>query len=237
LAAGALAMCAALAADRQAARQPFEVTHTERFPFQPAGTVRFQDSYGYLTIEGWDEPQVEVTVTKSTDRFAWPEWKGKADELFDQVRVNIEQRSDTELAITTTLPTRTSLLTSRLPSGETILTQPLPPKIKRGVTVEYQVHVPRAARLFIHHDNGYVFVSGLTGAMDVDGHTGDMIVMLADTGPYAIDARARFGRIASDISCTAGNPLLAGGRVRCAAATGQQIRLRMGRGSITIKKP
>ena len=34
----------------------FEVTTTQRVPFLPGGTIRLDNSYGYLTVEGWDEP-------------------------------------------------------------------------------------------------------------------------------------------------------------------------------------
>jgi hypothetical protein len=48
-------------------KKSFEQTSTERVKFAPGGTIRLDNSYGYLTVEGWDEPEVEVTVTKSTD--------------------------------------------------------------------------------------------------------------------------------------------------------------------------
>ena len=51
--------------------------------FLPGGTIRLDNSYGYLTVEGWDEPEVEITVTKSTDRFYEPEQKEKAEQRFD----------------------------------------------------------------------------------------------------------------------------------------------------------
>ena len=52
--------------------QSFKVTSTERVNFPSKGAIRIEGSYGYLTVDGWDEPQVEVTITKSTDRFYKP---------------------------------------------------------------------------------------------------------------------------------------------------------------------
>jgi hypothetical protein len=49
-------------------RQSLEVTKTERVNFLPGGTIQVDNSYGYLTVEGWDEPAVEITVAKSTSR-------------------------------------------------------------------------------------------------------------------------------------------------------------------------
>lgn len=217
-------------------KQSFEVSNTQRFDFQPGGTIRLDNSYGYLTVEGWDEPEVEVTVTKSTDRFADPGWKAKAAELFDQVRVAIERRSARELEISTVLPRRNSLLTTVLPSGQIIVTTPVPPNFKRGVTVECKVHLPRNSKLIVHHDNGYVWVSDVTGDLDLSSHTGDMIVMLPDPGPYRIDARTRLGAISSDLSGKATSSFLVGDHFAFGnSISGRLVHLRMGRGSITIK--
>jgi len=221
----------------QGPKQSFEVTQTERFDFPPGGAIHLDHSYGYLTVEGWDEPEVEVTVTKSTDRFEDPEWKEKAARYFDQVRVVSERRSDKELVVSTTLPHRTHLLfTSVLPSGRTIVTTPVPPRNKRGVTVEYTVHVPRDSRLVVHHDNGYVWVSDLTGDIEVHSHTGDMIVMLPDPGPYAINASTRVGSVTSDFVGRTSSQFLLGAHFAYAGKTPtRRVHLRMGRGSITIK--
>src|SRR5664279_5116621 len=127
-------------------KQSFEVTTTQRVHFLPGGTIRLDNSYGHLTVEGWDEPEVEITVTKSTDHFYEPDEKEKAGQHFDQVRVLAERRSDKELAISTTLPVRNSLFNSVLPLRRIIGATPLQPENKHGVTVEYTVHVPRNSR-------------------------------------------------------------------------------------------
>jgi hypothetical protein len=221
----------------KAPKQSFEVTRTERVNFLPGGTIRLENSYGYLTVEGWDEPAVEVTVTKSTDRFYEPGQKEKAERPFEQVRVVAERRSDKEFAISTALPVRNSLFSSVLPSGLIVITKPLLPDNKRGVTVEYRVHVPRDSRLTVHHDNGYVWVSDVTGDIEVHSHTGDMIVMLPDAGLYSIDASTRVGSVSSDFSGKGRNRFLLGTHFAYASqAPLRRVHLRMGRGSITIKK-
>jgi hypothetical protein len=185
-------------------------------------------------VEGWDEPEVEITVTKSTDRFYQPEQKEKADQGFEQVRVVTERRSDKELAISTMLPARHGFPRSILPSRRIIVT--MPKTSKRGVTVEYTVHVPRDSRVVVHHDNGYVWVSDVTGDIEVDSHTGDMIVMLPDPGPYSIDARTRMGSVSSDLMGQGHKQFLVGSHfVHAGRAPSRRIFLRMGRGSITIK--
>jgi hypothetical protein len=213
-----------------APKQLFEVTRVERVAFQPGGTIRLDHSYGYLTVEGWDEPEVEITVTKSTNHFDEPDRKQKAEQRFGRVGVVTERRSDKELVTSTTLPARKGV--RRL-----MVIRSLPPSRQRGVTLEYKVHVPRDSRLVVHHDNGYVWVSDVTGDIEVDSHTGDMIVMLPDPGPYSIDARTRMGRVSSDFAGKTGSQLLLGSHFTYASqATSRRVHLRMGRGSITVKK-
>ena len=218
----------------QGPKQPFETTSTERVPFLPGGTISLNGSYGYLTVEGWDEPEVEVNVTKSTDRFYQPEQKEKAGEHFDEVRVVAERPSDKEVAISTTLPARHGFPTSILPSRRIVVT--MPKTSKRGVTVEYTGHVPRDSRVVVHQDNGYVGVSDVTGDIAVDSHTGDMIVMLPDPGPYSIDARTGMGSVSSDLMGQGHKRFLVGSHfVHAGQAPSRRIFLRMGRGSITVK--
>jgi len=225
--------------DEKGPKQSFEVTSTERVPFLPGGTIRLERSYGYLTVEGWDEPEVEVTVIKSTDRFYEPAQKQKAEQRFEQIRVADERRSDKEVAISTVLPARTGFFSSVVPLSRIIVIRSMVPSNTRGVTVEYIVHVPRDSRLVVHHYNGYVWVSDVTGDIEVNSHTGDMIVMLPDPGPYSIDARTRLGRVSSDFT---GNvkilsQFLVGSHFAYPSQSGaRRIYLRMGRGSITIKK-
>jgi hypothetical protein len=216
------------------ARQSFEVTSTERVNFLPGGTIRLDNSYGYLTVEGWDEPEVEITVTKSTDRFLEPEQKEHAGKAFEQIRVVTQRRSDKELAITTTLPDRHGFPYSILPSRQIVFT--MPKKSTLGVTVDCTVHVPRDSRLAVHQDHGYVWVSDVTGDIEVKSHTGDMIVMLPDPGPYSIDARTRMGSVSSDFAGNGHKRFLVGTHfVHASPAASRRIYLRMGRGSITIK--
>jgi hypothetical protein len=203
-------------------RQSFEVINTERVPFAPGGTIRIGNSYGYLTVEGWDAPEVEITVIKSTDRFYEPSQQERAEQPFAQVRVAAERRSDKELTISTILPARHRFL----------------PKAPHGVTAEYRIHVPHDSRLVVHHDNGYVWVSDVTGDLDVRSHTGDMIVMLPDAGPYSIDARTRLGSVSSDLtgkSMSRLSQFLLGSHFAYASqAPKRRVYLRMGRGSIEI---
>ena len=235
--AAALPLLAASGPEATGPKQSFAVTSTERVELSPGGTIRLVNSYGYLTVEGWDEPEVQITVTKSTDRFYDPAQKREAEGRFEQVRVVSERKSDKEVTISTILPARNPFFRSVLPLDHIVLTKPLVPNNRRGVTVEYKVLVPRDSRLVVRHDTGYVWVSDVTGDIDVNSRTGDMIVMLPDPGPYSIDARTRLGGVSSDFAGKGQYRFVAGTHFAYASQSPpRRISLRMGCGSITIKK-
>ncbi len=111
-----------------------------------------------------------------------------------------------------------------------------------GVALEYTIRVPSRSRLEIHHGVGMVIVSGVTGDINATGHRGDVMIWLPDGGTYTIDARSKFGVIASDF---AGSPKLAFYRLGEKFASGDagpsrqwdaHIRVRMGFGGVTIKR-
>ena len=143
-------------------RQPVEVTSTERVSFASGGLIRLIDSYGYLTVDGWDRPDVEITVTKSTESYFAPNQRERAMRILEQLRIVPERRSDTELVIATI---------HAPPAGSLI--DAVAALRKSGVTTEYQIHVPRASRLEIHHGGGYVFVADVTG--DIEAKTGSSL--------------------------------------------------------------
>jgi hypothetical protein len=207
-------------------KESVEVITTERVNFLPGGTIRMDHSYGYLSVDGWDEPQVEVTIIKSTDRFYEPGRQEEAKRRLELIRVVTHRRSETELSIATTRASR---------HGN--WAPPLPRTTKAGVTVEYRIRVPRDSRLVIQHDTGYVWVSDVTGDIEARSHTGDMIVMLPTPGQYSIDAKSRMGGITSDFAGAALGQFVVGTRfARAGEGASRRVFLRMGRGSITIKR-
>lgn len=206
-------------------KQSFEVTTAERVNFAPGGTIRLNDSYGYLSVDGWDDPEVEITLTKSTNGFYQPSQEAEAKARLERIRVATERRSDTELVITAILASR---------NGK--WAPPLPKTTQAGVTTELRIHVPRNSRLVIRHDYGYVWVSDIASDIEVRSHTGDMIVMLPDPGPYSIDARTAMGTITSDFTGIGRNRFVFGNSFNYSGESqSRRIYLRMGRGSITVK--
>jgi hypothetical protein len=207
-------------------KQPARATSTEKVNFAPGGTIRLIDSFGYLTVEGWDRPEVEITATKSIETYYEPEERERAAQRLERIHIVAERRSGTELAVSTTLPSRSRLLPP-----------PWRRNTKGGVTVEYQIHVPRDSRLVIHHGGGYVLVSNITGDVEATSSSGDIVLMLPDPGKYSIDAKTKLGKVVSDFGSSARRRYKVGEKLASTSLPpSRRVYARMGRGSITIKE-
>ena len=194
-------------------KRPASICTTERVDFAPGGTIRIDGSFGYLTIEGWDEPVVQVTVTRSTDQLYESRQKDESQRRLGLIKVVAERRSETELAITTS-------------RGH-----------KPHVSVDYRILAPRDSQLVIHHDTGYVWVDEMMGGIEAHSHTGDMTLLLPMAARYSIDARTRMGDVASDFEGIDKSEFLVGTRFRNAMEEpSRRLFLRMGRGKITIRQ-
>ena len=206
-----LGMALPLAAQTEI-RQVTQVTKTERVDFAPGGLIRLDTASGNLSVEAWDQPEVEITTVRSS-------WKDARCE--GTVQIVTDKRSTSELAVMAIRPpvTRAQRMWNRC-----------------AIKVEELVHVPRDSRLVIHHGAGYVSVSRVSGDIELTSHSGDIVVMLPDPGPYSIDAKSKIGAVSSDFEGTTHNTKLAGENFAAGNASGaRRIYLRMGLGDIAIK--
>ncbi len=186
------------------------------------GTVRIDGSLGDVNVEGWERPDVEITVTKTTEYSASPKEREKALALLNLYQATAQNSSGSEVTISTKLPSRS-------------LTRPM--RGRSDVEMEYQIHMPRDAKLVIRHSTGQLVIVNLNADIDATAREGDILVMLPDSGAYSIDAKSQMGGVFSD---------LAGADRRLhwiseqltneSPAPSHKIRLRMGVGGITIQR-
>lgn len=194
-------------------QQPAQTTATDHVNFAPGGTIHLTAPASNLFVEAWDRPEVEIATIKSSRRAR----------CLDDIRVVMAHPSATELAITTTLPPR-NFFARMFGLGCT-------------ATVEQHVNAPRDSRLVIRHGAGYLMVSRISGDIDASSRSGDIVLMLPGPGPYAIDAKSRFGGVSSDFAGTAHRKKLLGEAFAGAnPPSSRRIYLRIGFGGITIKE-
>jgi hypothetical protein len=165
-----------------AAEAPYEqarLSTTEHLNFAPGGTIRVSGSWGCLSVEGWDRPEVEVTVSRYGSVFYPPAKREAAAQKLAKVKVQVERKSDHEAAVTTT------------GGGHW-----------KTVELESVIRVPRDSHIEIHHGGGQVIITNVAGEIEASAKEGDITALLPDPGPFAIDARTRLGTVYSDF----GNP-------------------------------
>ena len=193
----------------QPSTQPRQVTNTQNIEFAPGGTIHINGSYGVLRVEGWDRPEVAVTVTKSLPYGYERKHPAKAKQRLEGLRIVAERTSSTELVISTT---------------------------KSSLGIEYEIQVPRNSNLAIDYRTGFVSVSGVTGDIDATCRRGDLVLWLPQKASYSIDARSKVGTVSSDFPGAFAVRYLIGQRYSHAdPSPSRRIYLRARFGGITIK--
>jgi hypothetical protein len=161
------------------------VSKTERMEFPAGGTLHLEHSIGNVTVEGWDQPQVEITTTKSTQDVVAESGRQSATHALDKVRI-AAAREGNEVVITTDIP-------AHRPFG-----LPYPFAGTTGFDLEYRIKVPRTARIVADHQIGEVNVDNVTGDIEVTLVNGEIMLHLPETEKYTINAKSSFGNVYSD---------------------------------------
>jgi hypothetical protein len=206
-----IAACACGLASAKAPEHAAQVVTTDQADFT-GGLVRVNNAYGEMNVEAWDEPRVQVTVTRSSFTH------DKA--YLDQIKVSVKKGAIGELEITTQFPGRNRFL--RLIHG------------LGDFTLDYRIKVPRTANLAIRHEVGDVIIDGVAGDIDAYVASGDIVAMLPEPGKYAIDAECHMGTIYTDYEGTHRSPWLVGQKFT--SGTGHKLKLRANVGGISILK-
>jgi len=187
-----------------------ESVTTNRVDFSPNGTIRIENSAGELNIEGWDEPAIEVTVT----RYAWNKNQNRVKQDLERTSAPKPVVSGNEATI--------SVPREKLP----------------GVRFDYRVRVPRGANLIIRHGSGDVIVENVGGDIDAAARSGTILLQVPAAAQYSVDAKSKSGGdIYSELTGDSHHNMLFGERLTAfAPAPAHRLRLRIGFGGIVIQK-
>ncbi len=206
--------------------QKIEVSKTEKIDFKSGGVLRLTNSIGNLTIEGWDQPQVEITSVKSTKKAFSAAESAKGSAELDKVHITAERKGD-EVVIAEDFPRH----------------RPFPPSNPWGAGTNFdldtRIRAPRDTKLVIAgHDVGEIHVDDLINDIDVTLLQGAVTLHLPENGSYAINARTDFGNVNCDFP---------GGEKRRGWLTGHEwaggdsqgahkLNLKVGYGDVVILK-
>jgi hypothetical protein len=209
-----------LADDR--ANEALSSTHTERFSLPAAGAIRLENSFGEVDIDGWDRPEVELTVIRSTERLHGTENRAEAQRRLDTAQVSSKQDGN-DVVISTAYPPRNAFW------------HPL--SRRSDIEISYRIKAPRASKLIIDHNSGGVNVFDISGDIHATVINGQITLTLASGGQYAIDAHCALGDVYSDFEGRDQRRRLVGeefSRQSTAPATNLYLRVRVG--DIVIQK-
>jgi len=157
-------------------RERVSATHTERFNVPAAGAIRLKNSVGEVDIDGWDRPEVEVTVVRSSEHFYDATERREAQQSLESAQIKAEQDGN-----------------------DIVISTAYVPGSRRGeIGISYRIKAPRASKLIVDDNRGGVNVSDISGDIHVTVINGQITLTLAAGGQYAIDSRCTVGDVYSD---------------------------------------
>jgi hypothetical protein len=165
-------------------QEVYQVTNTEHVDFPSGGTLRIKNSIGNLSVEGWDQPGAEITTIKAMKPKYNSGDRQKDSQELERVHITVERHGN-EVVIGTDFPRY----------GISV-----PPLLHRGTRFDlyYDIKVPRSAQLFVHHDEGDVFMEDFSGDTHATVRAGQITLSLPEDGRYAVNAGSKFGGVVSD---------------------------------------
>jgi hypothetical protein len=213
-----------LAAAEDELKQTVQIAKTEHVDFPSGGTVTLKNSIGEVTIEGWDQPGLDLTTVKSTKTEYASAEREKASHDLDRVKIGVE-RKGSELVITTVYPKH-----RRLP-----LSSPFHPGV--NLDLDYLIKVPRDTRLVVDHDEGEIHLDDVAGDVRATTHQGTISLRLPEGARYSIDAKSDLGSVTCDFpGTTKGRLWFLGHRFTETSQAPHKLYLRAGYGDIIILK-
>src|ERR1035438_4615407 len=143
-----MAACTTFLAVAKTPERSLQVVTTEQVDFT-GGTLRVNNAYGELNVEAWDEPRVEITVTRTAFRHNTPEEQKEGKTYLNLIQVSVKKAGNGDVEISTQFPGRNRLVRAIWGFGD--------------FNLDYRIKVPRHAKLAIRHGVGDVTVHDVAG--------------------------------------------------------------------------
>ncbi len=210
----------ATAATGDEMKQYVRATNTQHADIPAGGTVKIPNTRDELTIQGWDQPGVEITTIKSSKYELSAADREKATHELESIKIVTELKGN-DLEITTSLPKESGFLFVRSP---------------RDFRMEYLLKVPRNVHLIVE-GSGEAHFEDVAGDIQANMHQGEITLRLPRNGAFGIDASVRVGSVISDFpGDTKRRTWFLGHTFSGTAQTAHKLYLREGFGDILIFK-
>jgi hypothetical protein len=207
------AVVQAAAGDR--VKKKVKQSSTEKVDFPAGGKIYINKSFGEVSVEGWDQESVELTVEKAIKATDTPEKQAEAQAKLRRVTIRMVKDQPDSLVIHSEVPFR------------------------KDLELKYRIKLPRQSTLFIKHDIGDVEVSNVLGDMHVTARIGDVTIRLPSSEDFNVDARAKIGDVSSEFGGKNNRQWLIGAKTNQATdykPTAHWVIARIGIGDIQVRK-
>lgn len=209
-------------------KQVVEAKKTETVSLPTGGVIHFVHPIGDLNIEGWDNPNIEITTIKSTaDLYAESDAPSVKAEM-QKVALKTERKGN-DVVITTDFPRYFGFAVFGV-HGYPLLGY----GNRTRFNLEYHISVPRAAKLLIDHAVGAVNVDDVTGDIEAHVKQGEIMLRLPEGAKYNIDAKSTYGNVNSDFPGELHRHWIGQAALANPPGAAQKLKLRMGYGDIVL---
>ena len=140
-------------------------TYKKTFHVDPGGSVTLKGDEGFISVESWDKPEVQLTWTKSV----WGKNKKQAEQILEAVEVRITHTGN-RLHVKVVEPNhRHNFSFWDLFDPDTWGSRNF-----HSPVVDFELIVPREINLSFSNDEGNVTVNSIDGDVDIDVDEGDI---------------------------------------------------------------
>lgn len=197
-------------------KQRVYVTTTERIPFTNGVSVHLKDSFGEVLVEGWERNEIEIQLTRGTQKSYAPNDEAKEKRRLEKVKL---------------------VLTTDNAGGLTIETKNMP-FMKNNFSLEYKIKVPQSIYLKVKHGIGEVQIKNMLADIEATVSIGELSVAMPENARFDLDARTKIGEVESDFGGQYNRPKVLGAKMldETKQSEPHKLYLRVGIGEVNVKK-
>jgi len=192
------------------------VTTTERVAFTNGVSVHLKDSFGEVLVEGWDRNEVEIQLTRGTQKSYTPSEEVKEKRRLEKVKLTISNDN----------------------AGGLVIETKNMPFMKSNFSLEYKIKVPQAVYLKVKHGIGEVQIKNMLADIEATVRIGELTVEMPESARFDLDARSKIGEVESDFGGQYHRPKVLGAKMldETHRSEPHKLYLRVGIGGVQVKK-
>jgi hypothetical protein len=210
-----LLVFASLVLAQGAEKKRVYVTTTERIPFANGVSVHLQDTFGEVRVEGWERNEVEIELTRGTQKKYSASEEAREKRRLEKVKLALKNDN----------------------AGGLLIETKNMPFMKNNFALEYKVKVPQAIFLKVKHSIGEVRIKNMLADIEATVRIGVLAVEMPENARFDLDARTKIGEVESDFGGQYNRPKLLGAKMLDETKRSElhKVYLRVGIGEVQVR--